>query len=389
MRPRKPRPPEPPRRYQIGHPAVDAAIGALVQQAQAEFGGTADAELVREMCVTAIKLLQEQAPRGDLKLVNSSLKEIRYALRVFAPWEHVRKVSVFGSARTPAGAPEYEQARRFAEALAGAGWMVITGAGDGIMGAAQGGAGREKSFGVNIRLPWEQAANATIRDDKKLIRFRYFFTRKLFFMKEAHAIALFPGGFGTHDEGFEALTLLQTGKSELVPVVFVDAPGGSYWADWNRYVDTHLRARSLISPSDLALYKVTDDVDVAVREVLRFYANYDSSRYVGDLLVIRLRRAPDAAQLEQLNADFGDLVTEGRIATGAALPEENGEAAALPRLMFHFHRRDFGRLRQLVDRLNALVPDSDAKKSAAAKATTPHQVLPVEGPGRDANGDEG
>ena len=341
------------------------------------------------MCVTAIKLLQEQAPRGDLKLVNSSLKEIRYALRVFAPWEHVRKVSVFGSARTPAGAPEYEQARRFAEALAGAGWMVITGAGDGIMGAAQGGAGREKSFGVNIRLPWEQAANATIRDDKKLIRFRYFFTRKLFFMKEAHAIALFPGGFGTHDEGFEALTLLQTGKSELVPVVFVDAPGGSYWADWNRYVDTHLRARSLISPSDLALYKVTDDVDVAVREVLRFYANYDSSRYVGDLLVIRLRRAPDAAQLEQLNADFGDLVTEGRIATGAALPEENGEAAALPRLMFHFHRRDFGRLRQLVDRLNALVPDSDAKKSAAAKATTPHQVLPVEGPGRDANGDEG
>jgi uncharacterized protein (TIGR00730 family) len=389
MGPRPPRPPDSPRRFQVGHPAVDAAIGALVQQAQVEFGTTADAELVREICVTAIKLLQEQAPRGDLKLVNSSLKEIRHALRVFAPWAHVRKVSVFGSARTPAGSPEYEQARRFGEAIAGAGWMVITGAGDGIMGAAQGGAGRERSFGVNIRLPWEQAANETIRDDKKLIRFRYFFTRKLFFMKEAHAIVLFPGGFGTHDEGFEALTLLQTGKSELVPVVFVDAPGGSYWADWNRYVETHLRARALVSPNDLSLYKVTDDVEAAVREVLRFYANYDSSRYVGDRLVIRVKRAPDPAQLEKLNAEFGDLLIDGRIETGTALPEENGEAADLPRLLLHFHRHDFGRLRQLVDRLNALVPDGDARDWGAAKAKAPHQVLPVEPPGRDADGDEG
>jgi len=244
------------------------------------------------------------------------------------------------------------------------------------MGAAQGGAGREKSFGVNIRLPWEQAANETIRDDKKLIRFRYFFTRKLFFMKEAHAVALFPGGFGTHDEGFEALTLLQTGKSDLVPVVFVDAPGGSYWADWHRYVETHLRARGLISPADLSLYKVTDDVDVAVREVLRFYSNYDSSRYVRDQLVIRVRHAPDAAQLAQLNREFGDLLSEGKIESGAALPEENGEAPKLPRLLLRFNRRDFGRMRQLVDRLNQFGPAvSDGKTPAAAG---PHQIVPVE-----------
>jgi hypothetical protein len=197
----RPNPTELPRRYQVGDPAIDATIADLLAQAQTRLGASADAELVREIVVTGIKLLQEKAPRGDLKLVNSALKEIRYAMRVFAPWEHVRKISVFGSARTPAGAPAYEQARRFGEQVAKAGWMVITGAGDGIMGAAQGGAGREKSFGVNIRLPWEQAANETIRNDKKLIRFRYFFTRKLFFMKEAHAIVLFPGGFGTHDEG--------------------------------------------------------------------------------------------------------------------------------------------------------------------------------------------
>jgi len=368
-------PPESPRRYQVFNPAVDGAIANLLEKAQAEFGASSDAELVREMAVTAIKLLQEKATRGDLKLVNSALKEIRHAMRVFAPWGSVRKVSIFGSARTAPDHPDWVQAREFAERIVRAGWMVITGAGDGIMGAAQGGAGRAKSFGVNIRLPWEQAANETISGDKKLIQFRYFFTRKLFFMKEAHAIVLFPGGFGTHDEANEALTLVQTGKSEVIPIVFVDAPGGSYWSDWRDYVDTHLRARGLISATDLSLFKVTDDVDAAVRELLRFYANYESSRYVRELLVIRVRRAPDERQLAQLNVDFKDLLTEGRITTGAELPEEQGESAGLPRVLLHFHRRDFGRLRQLIDRLNEFVPDG---KKKAQPAASPHQILPVD-----------
>jgi hypothetical protein len=367
--------PEPLRRYQVFEPEVDGAIANLLEKAQAAFGKSTDAELVREMAVTAIKLLQEKASRGDLKLVNSALKEIRHAMRVFAPWANIRKVSIFGSARTATDHPDYLQAREFSERVVKAGWMVITGAGDGIMGAAQGGAGRAKSFGVNIRLPWEQAANETISGDKKLIQFRYFFTRKLFFMKEAHAIALFPGGFGTHDEAFEALTLVQTGKSEVVPIVFVDRPGGSYWSDWRDYVDTHLRMRGLIGETDLSLFKVTDDVDVAVNELLHFYANYDSSRYVRERLVIRVRRAPDRDELELVNAEFADLLTEGRIETGGALPEENGEAATLPRVLLHFHRRDFGRLRQLIDRLNRLVPAAPAPSHPPA---APHGIVPVE-----------
>ncbi len=372
--------PTPPRRYQVGRREVDAAVEALLAQAQTIFGASDDAELVRELLVTGIKLLQEKVPRGDLRLVNHAFKEIRHALRVFAPWEHVRKVSIFGSARTPTAAPAWKQARRFAERIARAGWMVITGAGQGIMGAAQGGAGRARSFGVNIRLPWEQAANETIAGDQKLIRFRYFFTRKLFFMKEAHAIVLFPGGFGTHDEGFEALTLVQTGKTELVPIVFVDEPGGNYWSDWHEYVDTHLRARGLISDSDLSLYKVTDDVEVAVGELMRFYDNYHSSRYVRDLLVIRVRRPPDKRELGRLNGEFRDLLAEGRIETGAALPEEQGEAAKLPRVVLRFHRRDFGRLRQFVDRLNALGPER-APRARVSRAS-PHQVMPVDRPRR-------
>jgi len=362
------------RRYQVGHKDVDAAVDALLERAQAALGESADAEFVREILVTGIKLLQEKVPRGDLKLVNSALKEIRHAMRVFAPYEQVRKISVFGSARTPEGSAAWEQARLFGELVARAGWMVITGAGGGIMAAAHGGAGRERSFGVNIRLPFEQAANATIAGDRKLIAFRYFFTRKLFFMKEAHAVALFPGGYGTHDEGFEALTLLQTGKSEPVPVVFVDEPGGTYWSDWDRYVETHLRACGLVSPDDLALYKVTDDAGAAVEEMVRFYANYDSSRYVGDTLVIRVRRAPDSRELAALNADFADLLVSGRIESGAALPEERGEAAALPRVLLRFHRRDFGRLRRFIDRLNDLAPAA----AAPAPPASPHQIVPVD-----------
>ena len=248
------------RRYDLRSEALNAEIEALVAAARSEFGGRGDeiAEYARQMIVTALRFLRDDPDEGDFKLVSSAVKELRHALRVFAPYEGVRKVSVFGSARTQPGAPDWVQAERFAEAMAQHGWMVITGAGGGIMQAAQGGAGRDASFGVNIRLPFEQAANVVIAGDAKLVNFRYFFTRKVSFVSHSHAIALFPGGFGTHDEGFEALTLIQTGKSEMLPVVFVDAPGGDYWRDWAQYVDEHLLGRELIAPDDVALFRVTD-----------------------------------------------------------------------------------------------------------------------------------
>jgi uncharacterized protein (TIGR00730 family) len=321
--------------------------------------------------VTALRLLRERATGGELKLLNSALKELRHAFRVFAPYAPMRKVAVFGSARTPHGHPDWQQAYSFAEHMAEQGWMIITGAGDGIMGAAQGGAGREASFGVNIRLPFEQSANETIARDAKLINFRYFFTRKVTFVKESHAIALFPGGFGTHDEGFEALTLLQTGKSELLPVVFVDEPGGSYWLEWREYVESHLQARGLISEDDLALFRITDDVAVAVREILGFYRNYHSSRYVGEKLVIRVRRAPNDEQLERLNEQFAGLVQSGCIRVSEALPGERGEVGHLPRVVLRFNRRDTGRLRLLIDRLNGLVPETEATPVEAS----PHEIV--------------
>jgi uncharacterized protein (TIGR00730 family) len=280
----------------------------------------------------------------------------------------VRKVAVFGSARTRPGEPDWEQAHRFGERMGQEGWMVITGAGPGIMAAAHGGAGRAAAFGVAIRLPWEQRPNETIAGDPKLVNFRYFFSRKLVFVKEAHAIALFPGGFGTHDEGFEALTLIQTGRSEMVPVVFVDAPGGDYWADWARYVDSHLRTRGLIDEEDHALFRVTDDVEVAVREIEDFYRNYHSSRFVGDQLVLRVRVAPSGDELEALNRDFGDLLLGGHIELRDALPEEAGEVDAYPRLVLRFHRRHAGRLRRLIDRVNTWAPGPAPPRVASPRA---------------------
>jgi len=264
----------------------------------------------------------------------------------------------------------------FAERIVRAGWMVITGAGGGIMEAAQGGAGRKASFGVNIRLPFEQRANEVIDGDHKLINFRYFFTRKLTFVKEAHAIALFPGGFGTHDEACEALTLIQTGKGEMLPVVFVDAPGGSYWREWLEYVRSHMGGGGFIGPQDLELFKVTDDLDEAVHEILKFYSNYHSSRFVGDRFVLRVRRTPDAETLESLNADFKDIVTEGVIELEEAAPIGDDGAPGLPAVAFRFNRRDRGRLRQLIDRLNGLVAD----EASAPLDASPHEIVPIDLP---------
>ena len=363
-------------RYELPDEDLNQALEDLVERAQDAYGASQGAEFVRQMLVTGVRLLSDGADPGELKLLNSALKEMRHSLRVFAPYAHMRKVAVFGSARTEQGSPDWEQARIFAERIVRAGWMVITGAGGGIMEAAQGGAGRKASFGVNIRLPFEQRANDVIDGDPKLINFRYFFTRKLTFVKEAHAIALFPGGFGTHDEGYEALTLIQTGKGEMVPVVFVDGPGGSYWREWREYVTSHMGEGGFIGPDDLALFKVTDDLDEAVSEILKFYSNYHSSRFVGDRFVLRVRRAPDGDALASLNADFKDILTEGAIEVGEALPQEAGEVPGLARVAFHFNRRDRGRLRQLIDRLNGLVADD----ASAPGDASPHEIVPTELP---------
>ncbi len=365
----------PRRRYDLRNADLNRSIDELVADALAEFGARSEqsAEYARQMIVTALRFLRDDPSEGDFKLVNAAIKELRHALRVFAPYEHVRKVSVFGSARTQPGHPDWEQAERFAEAMVRCGWMVITGAGGGIMQAAQGGAGRDASFGVNIRLPFEQQANEVIAGDAKLVNFRYFFTRKVSFVKHSHAIALFPGGFGTHDEGFEALTLIQTGKSEMLPVVFIDAPGGSYWREWAEYLDTHLLRRGLVSPDDMALFRVTDSVDEAVAEITRFYRNYHSSRYVGERLVLRVQEAPSPDALAALSREFAGILSSGAIEASDALPEEEGEVPGLPRLVLHFDRRNQGRLRRLIDRLNETPPRAET----AARAAT-HQIVAAE-----------
>jgi uncharacterized protein (TIGR00730 family) len=361
----------PRRRYELRNAELNTKIEELIALAAATYeAGDDRTDYVRQMLVTGLGLLGDDSSTGDLKLLNSTLKELRHAFRVFAPWAHVRKVAVFGSARTAPEHPDWEQARHFAERMVESGWMVITGAGAGIMGAAQGGAGRAASFGVNIRLPFEQHANEVIAGDPKLINFRYFFSRKLAFVKNSHAIALFPGGFGTHDEGFEALTLIQTGKSEMLPVVFVDAPGGSYWRDWQEYLHSHLLGRRLISEEDLSLFKVTDSVTEAVAEVTGFYRNYHSSRYVREWLVIRVREAPSAAELAALNDEFAGVLAEGAIEVRGALPEEGGEADPFPRVLLHFDRKQMGRLRQLIDRLNAL-----AAPEVYASDAAPHEIV--------------
>ena len=313
-----------------------------------------DGDMVGEIVANALKLLKDQTNRGDIKLINKSFKELRYALKIFAPYRDVLKVSIFGSARTPESHEDYQQAARFGKLMAAAGWMVITGAGGGIMAAGHGGAGAEPSFGLAIRLPFEQKTNDFIANDPKLINFKYFFTRKLIFVRSSHAIVLFPGGFGTMDEGFEVLTLVQTGKSVPMPIVFVDRPGGDFWEGWQKYVKNHLLARGLIGIEDLNLYKITDSVEAAEKEVKHFFSNYHSIRYARDELVIRIRRAPSEAQLAEISQKFSSIKTRGEFRLSAALPVERDEPALkeMARLVFAFNRKDHGKLRVLIDYLN-------------------------------------
>jgi len=313
-----------------------------------------EGDLVGEIIANALKLLRDHTNRGDVKLIDKSFKELRYGLKVFAPFREVRKVSIFGSARTPENHADYQQAADFAKKMAAIGWMVITGAGGGIMAAGHGGAGPEPSFGLSIRLPFEQRTNQTIADDPKLINFKYFFTRKVTFLKESDAFALLPGGFGTLDEAFELLTLMQTGKSDVKPIILLEEPGGTYWTEWLRFVQGHLLERGLISKEDLLLLRRTETLEQAVAEVVRFYSNYQSQRYVDGRLVLRVLRLPPKRELERLALSFADILREpGLEPVDASEREiEDGDALELRRLALEFNQTSFGRLRQLIDELN-------------------------------------
>ena len=311
-------------------------------------------DLIEQIKESADKLASDHTTHGDLKILSRTLRELRYAFKVFTPYRSRRKVTVFGSARTRPSDPSYPQAVAFGHAMAQLGWLVLTGAASGIMEAAHVGAGRENSMGLNIMLPFEQSSNSIIAGDSKLVHMKYFFTRKLMFVKECDAVCLMPGGFGTLDEGLEVLTLLQTGKREMLPVVFLDSPGGDFWKPFEQFVHDRLLDRGMISPEDLSLYKMTDNVDVAVNEILQFFRVYHSMRYVKNRLVIRLTQRPTSELIERLNSEFRDILTEGKFEVGDALPEEREEPSlvALPRLVFRFNRRKLGRLRQLIDCVN-------------------------------------
>ena len=337
-------------------PPADPELKRRIQELIESRGGGYNEESVADIIENALKLLKDVKDSGDVRVIQTALRELRFAFKLFAPYAHVRKVTMFGSARTHPSRQEYQQGVEFGRKIAAAGFMVITGAGPGIMQAGHEGAGPEMSFGVSIRLPWEQSANPVIREDKKLVTFKYFFTRKLIFIRHSDAIALFPGGFGTMDEGYEALTLMQTGKSQLMPLVLIDRPGGTFWKTWDRHVREHLLRDELISPDDLNLYQITDDTDQAVKIITRFYRNFHSSRFVKDLFVIRLKHAPSDSALKAMYEDFADINTGPPIKRIEPTPEEREgtDHLELPRIAFKFNRRDYGRLRQLVDVLNSV-----------------------------------
>jgi uncharacterized protein (TIGR00730 family) len=331
---------------------LDATIRKLLR----EHGPTANRDLLQDVLTSVLGLADDGTDRLDLKITASALREMREAFRVFAPYRSIPKVTMFGSARTLPSDPLYTQARDVANALANQGWMIVTGAGPGIMAAGLEGAGREMAFGVNIRLPFEQGANPFIAEDPKLVEMRYFFTRKLMLVKESDGFVVLPGGFGTLDEAFELLTLLQTGKADPSPIVLLDVPGGTYWQAWRRCMEDEVVTRGLVSEEDERLFLVTDDVTETTDEILGFYRNYHSRRFVGDVMVLRIKQAPTSEQLDRLNAEFGDICIEGGIELTEPLPAErsSNDHLALPRLALKFDLLHNGRLRQLINALNRL-----------------------------------
>jgi uncharacterized protein (TIGR00730 family) len=359
-------------RYRTGDPQLDQRLLDLLDAA----GAARDVDQLFEILVTVVKLAGDQPDRLNLKITNAAVREMRDAFRLFAPYRHVPKVTIFGSARTLPDDPLYLQTRDLAGALAAAGWIIVTGAGPGIMAAGAEGAGPEHSLGVNIRLPFESPSPA-FDSDNRLVTMKYFFTRKLMLMKESAGFAVLPGGFGTLDEAFELLTLLQTGKAAPAPIVLLDVPGGTYWRSWERFVRDEVVARGLVSPEDLLLVRISDDVAETTEEIFGFFRNYHSMRYVNPRLIMRLRAAPTRAELADLNERFADICVRGRIESAPPQPPEvsGRDHVELPRIAFHFDRASHGRLRALIDALNDLesapplaAPDPD---SAAAAGSPP------------------
>ena len=350
-------------------PDLDAHIATYLDA----IGATANRDQLAKLLGTVADLAHDDTDRLDLKITTTAIAEMRKAFNVFAPYRANPKVTIFGSARTLPEDPLYEQTKQVAADLAAAGWMVITGGGPGIMAAGLEGAGREMSFGINIRLPFEQGANEFITADPKLVEMKYFFTRKLMLMKESDGFIVMPGGFGTLDETFELLTLIQTGKAEPSPIVLLEVEGGTYWQEFEQFVRHEIGSRGLISDDDCVLYRITDDAQTAVDEITGFYRNYHSRRFVGDVLVVRLRAEPTDEEIEALNAEFGDIVSKGRIErTKPLAPEVSGrDHLDMSRISLRFDRMHHGRLRSLIDALNALpsappMPDGPADREAVA-----------------------
>ena len=335
--------------YRTGSDQLDDTIEGLITLA----GETDSKDVYFEIMATVMKLIQDKTDRADLKMLNSTFKELRYSMKIFHEYRDIPKVTVFGSARTKPDDPGYKQAKLFSHAIAQKGWMVISGAGPGIMQAATEGAGRDKAFGVNIRLPFEQKANVVIDGDKKLINFKYFFTRKLFFLREAKAIVLLPGGFGTLDEGYESLTLLQTGKTNPIPIILLEGEGSDFWSEWVDFFHKHMIPRKLISEQDVNLFLKTSKVHEAVDEIINFYSNYQSIRYVRDLLIVRLKKVTDK-MIDCANKEFADLLIDGKFESCKPMPEEANEPelSNLARIKFRFKRSNFARLRVFINMLN-------------------------------------
>lgn len=350
-------------------PPLSGRVASLVGELLDEIGAQANRDLLGDILAAALRLAADDADRLDLKITNSAIHEMTEAFRVFSPYRDVPKVTIFGSARTLPADPLYALARDLASTMAQRGWMVVTGAGPGIMAAGLEGAGRERAFGINIRLPFE-TPNAFIASDPKLVEMKYFFTRKLMLMKESDAYAVLPGGFGTQDEAFELLTLVQTGKAEPAPIVLLDTPSGSYWSAWQSFVDGQLASRGLISQDDEVLYRITDDVTEAVGEILGFYSNYHSRRFVGHVLVLRLRKAPGEAELAELSKKYSDICDQRGIWRTGPLPPERSEKdhLDLERVALRFDRLHHARLRALLDDLNALGGASDEPRPRRSRA---------------------
>lgn len=347
-------PPERAEQLRADSPDIAEVLNELISRV----GGdptTYDGRLVRELLVAGLKLIPDGRDTGDLKLMAAALKELRYAYRVFGQYPDRYKVTIFGSARTPPEHPDYKAAVDFGRMMAESEWMCITGAGDGIMKAGHEGPGVEASFGVAIRLPFETTANTIITGDQKLIHFRYFFTRKLMFLSQCDAVALFPGGFGTLDEAYETLTLVQTGKASMIPIVMLEGEGNAYWEQWQDFVEEKLLARGLISTEDEYLYYIASSPEDAVEHIKRFYRNYHSSRYVRDDLVIRLKHRLKGEDVDRLTDEFSSLIARGSIVQRGPYEVED-DHLDLPRLAFTHTRYNYGLVRRLIDRINDCDP---------------------------------